>query len=110
MSTSGPGIPPTKNPELNKKSVAFLFAVGTILLVVPVGTVLSETAMCKSDVSACIHSEDYGFLVSSFPYLMLGGGVLIAFNMKRVSDLINSSLADEEGDEDSDDGSVASYS
>ena len=110
MTTPGPSIPPTKNVELSKRSVTILFVVGAILLVAPLGTVLSENASCKSDTSSCgIHSEDYRYLLSASPYIMLGGGVLIGFNMKRISDSINSSELDEEEDEE-DEGSFTSYS
>jgi hypothetical protein len=108
MSVPGFNTPSTKKIELSKRSVLILFAVGAIMLVVPLGTVLSENAICKSDTSSCIHSEDYGYLVSAFPYIMLGGGVLIGFNMKRISDAINAPVEDE-SDEEADDESLSSY-
>jgi len=79
-------------------------------LVAPVGTVLSENSMCKADASSCNHTEAYRYLVSAFPYIMLAGGALIAFNMKRISDHINSSQEDDDETEREDDGSYASYS
>jgi hypothetical protein len=105
MSASNPR---TAIPEVNKKSVVILFAVGAIMLVAPLSTVLSENSSCKADAASCIHSEDYRYLVSAFPYIMLGGGVLIAYNMKRISDAINSSSVDDENEED--DESLASQS
>jgi hypothetical protein len=39
---------------------------------------------------------------------MLGGGVLIGFNMKRISDAINAPVEDE-SDEEADDESLSSY-
>ena len=94
--------------ELNKRSVAVLFTVGAIMLVAPLSTVLLENSACKADVFSCDHSRDYGYLVASFPYVMLGGGVLIAYNMKKVSDFVNSSVDEEIGEED--DSSFKSFS
>ncbi|HYB03598.1 MAG TPA: hypothetical protein VED17_03990 [Nitrososphaerales archaeon] len=106
MRASGFNTPPTKRQELSRKSMVILFTVGAIMLAAPLGTVLSESAICKSDASSCIHSEDYGYLVSAFPYIMLGGGVLIGFNMKRISDAINAPVEDE-SDEGADDGTLS---
>ncbi len=108
MSTSGFNTPATQKIELSRKSVVILFAVGAIMLAVPLGTVLSQNAICKSDTSSCFHSKDYGYLVSAFPYIMLGGGVLIGFNMKRISDAVNAPVEDES--EGADDESLSSYS
>jgi hypothetical protein len=102
VSASGPN-PQSGRAELTRKSVVILFTLGAIMLVVPVGTVLSESSLCRANSSSCIHSEDYGDLVSFFPYVMLGGGMLIGFNMKRVSDSINSHQSRDDGrDEDED--------
>jgi hypothetical protein len=108
MSTSRSSDTPSRRTELTRKSVVILFAVGAILLAAPLGTVLTEYSICRSDSSACIHSEDYRYLVSAFPYIMLAGGILIAYNMKRISDSINRPL--DEGEEGTDDESLTSYS
>jgi hypothetical protein len=110
LSTSGSKAPAKESVELSKRSVVILFTVGAIMLAAPVGTVLSENSACRTDTSSCIHSEAYRYLVSSFPYVMLGGGILIAYNMKRISDSINSPALDDEDEEGEDDGSLASYS
>ncbi len=78
------------------------------MLVAPLGTILSENSICRADASSCIRSEAYGYVVASFPYIMLGGGVLIGYNMKRVSDSINSSGLDGENEEEDEGGSLAS--
>lgn len=80
------------------------------MLVAPLSTVLYENSNCKTDSYSCIHSKDYGYLVSSFPYVMLGGGLLIGFNMKRISDTLNSHSPNENEEEEEDDDSVASVS
>jgi len=79
------------------------------MLVAPLGTVLSENSICRVNATSCDHTEAYRYLVSSFPYIMLGGGVLIAYNMKRVADSINSS-SDDESEEEEDGSSFSSYS
>jgi hypothetical protein len=92
--------PNQRNVEITRKSMVVLFTVGAILLVVPVGTVLSENSICSANPSSCIRSDSYRYLVSAFPYLMLGGGILIAYNMKRISDSISAKEIDEEENED----------
>jgi hypothetical protein len=88
--------------ELTKRSIAIFFSVGALLLVIPVGVVLSENSACRANASACIHSDAYRYLVSAFPYIMIGGGLLIGYNMKRISDSINlHNLEDETEDEES---------
>jgi len=99
-----------RNAELNKKSLVILFTIGAIMLVVPVGTVLSENSICRSDAAACNHSAEYRYLVSAFPYIMLGGGILIGYNMKKISDHINAEDFDDKGDEEDRSGSHIFYS
>jgi hypothetical protein len=76
------------------------------MLVVPLSTVVSENSACRADASSCNHTAEYRYLVSAFPYVMLGGGVVIAYNMKRISDHA-AHIAEE--DEDDDSGALASY-
>jgi len=99
MSTYRPNSHPTP-VEISRKSVIILFTVGAILLVVPVGTVLSENSICRADAASCIHSDAYRYLVSAFPYVMLGGGILIGYNMKRISDAARIPELDEESEDD----------
>jgi hypothetical protein len=91
----------TKRPEMTRKSIFVLFAIGSLMLVIPLGTVLTENSICRSSASACIHSDGYRYLISSFPYVMIGGGLLIGYNMKRISDSINFEESDEESERDS---------
>jgi hypothetical protein len=105
---SKPSAGQNTNVEVSKKSVVILFAVGAIMLVAPLGTALSENSLCKTNATACNHSDDYRYLISSFPYIMLGGGLLIGYNMKRISDSINAQHIDDQEEEDDD--SLASYS
>lgn len=89
----------TRRPELGRRGVLFLFAIGALMLVIPLGTVLAENSACRANSAECIHSEAYRYLVSSFPYIMIGGGLLIGYNMKRISDSINAEEVDEESDD-----------
>jgi hypothetical protein len=89
----------TKRPEITRRGVILLFAIGSLMLVIPLGIVLAENSTCGANPTECIHSEAYRYLVSSFPYIMIGGGLLIAYNMKKISDSINAEEADEESDE-----------
>jgi len=73
------------------------------MLVVPLGTVLAENSICRSNAAACIHSDEYRYLVSLFPYIMIGGGLLIGYNMKRISDSINKEESDGESHKDNSD-------
>lgn len=109
MSSTGPN-PQSRRAELTRKSVALLFAVGAIMLVAPVGTVLSESSICRADALSCNHTEAYRYLVSAFPYIMLAGGIVIAYNMKRISDHINSSSRDDDESEREDGRSLPYYS
>jgi hypothetical protein len=70
------------------------------MLVIPVGTVLTENSICRASASACNHTDAYRYLVSSFPYVMLSGGLLIGYNMKRISDAMNFDHRNEEMDSD----------
>ncbi|MFI5420420.1 MAG: hypothetical protein ACHQ1H_05590 [Nitrososphaerales archaeon] len=96
----------TKRPENTRRGVILLFAIGSLMLVIPLGTVLAENSVCRANSLECIHSEAYRYLVSSFPYLMIGGGLLIGYNMKRISDSINAEEEDEESDESRSDSLV----
>lgn len=95
--------------EPTRKSVVLLFTVGALMLVAPLSTVLIENSACRSNVLDCNHSDYYRYLVSAFPYVMLFGGALIAFNMKRISDYTNARAAIEDEEEEDDDGSLSSY-
>ena len=86
--------------ESTRRSIVLLFSVGALMLVIPVVVVLSEYSDCRANVSACIHSDAYRYLVSAFPYIMIGGGLLIGYNMKRISDAINSENHDNETEND----------
>jgi hypothetical protein len=89
----------TKRPEITRRGVILLFVIGSLMLAIPLGTVLAENSACRANSAECIHSDAYRYLVSSFPYVMIGGGLLVGYNMKRISDSINAEEEDEETDE-----------
>ena len=48
--------------ELTRRSIVVLFSVGALMLVIPVGVVLSENSICRANPSSCIHSDAYRYL------------------------------------------------
>ena len=88
--------------ELSRRSIVIFFSVGALMLVIPVGVVLSENSACKASPADCNRTDAYRYLVSAFPYIMIAGGLLIGYNMKRISDSMNEeNLDDETGNEES---------
>ena len=70
----------------SRRSIITFFAVGGILLVFPLALVVTTNPVCGIDSSAICSTPAYKFGLSFFPYLMLAGGLIIGYNMKRVSD------------------------
>jgi hypothetical protein len=92
------GRPAIRRPEPSRKSILLLFTIGSLMLVVPLVTVLASAQLCRSDASECFRSEAVRLTFSGLPYVMIGGGILIGYNMKRISDSItyDARLDDEE--------------
>ena len=88
--------PNFRRPEPSRRSIFILFAVGSCLLVIPLAVVLSANYFCRIE-GVCHPTEDYRIEVSAFPYVMIGGGIIIGYNMKRISD---AARYDEERDGD----------
>jgi hypothetical protein len=55
------------------------------MLVLPLALVVSSSPSCGPG-TICSRSNLYRFGFTLFPYIMLGGGVIIGYNMKRLSD------------------------
>ncbi len=72
------------------------------MLVAPLGVVLSAANVCKSNPAPCVNSIAYKDSVTFLPYVMIGGGVMIAYNMKRISDSLGGSESDGGGDNGND--------
>ncbi|MHB8568211.1 MAG: hypothetical protein ACYC7D_09130 [Nitrososphaerales archaeon] len=86
-----------------------LFVIGGLLLVSPLLIVVNWPSKgCESsNPSYCSVSPFYRTAVTILPYFMIIGGVIIGYNMKRISDSINSkSQEEEESGEDSGDVST----
>jgi len=98
MDSSPSDYTATKRPEITRRGVVLLFAIGSLMLVVPLGTILTENSMCKANPTSCINTQSYRYLVSAFPYIMIAGGLMIAYNMKRISDSINYEEPESESD------------
>lgn len=74
----------------SRDSIVALFVAGALLLVVPLFFVLSFGAQpCGQPRplgASCSLPALYKGVVSILPYVMIIGGVLIAYNFKRISD------------------------
>lgn len=68
------------------------------MLVLPLALVVATTPACTSESGSLCSTSSYKFGLSFFPYVMLAGGLIIGYNMKRVSD----SLRPPEGTRDAD--------
>jgi len=95
-------LPPPSNGMREKKvrsrkSVIVFFAVGILMVCIPLVIVFGWSAeTCRGTVQDfCLGSKLYRTSTTILPYVMLIGGAVIAFNMKRVSDMIYSSDEDD---------------
>lgn len=92
---------------LSKSSIIKFFVVGSILLVSPI--VLAafwQTTSCNHEFEdLCLGSQFYKSSISFLPYVMIIGGLIIGFNMKRISDSI---IANEKEDSDTDESNDGS--
>ncbi len=72
-----------------RDSLIAFFLVGAVLLLAPLILVLVLGAHTCSVVAvgdACTLTSIYKVIFPSLPYIMLVGGVLIGYNLKRISD------------------------
>jgi hypothetical protein len=90
----------------SRKSIIALFAVGSLMLVIPLAVVLGSVQLCRSDTTTCFRSEPVRVIFTAFPYVMIGGGVLVGYNMKRVSDSITYDPKRDAADEEDGDNTV----
>jgi hypothetical protein len=83
----------------SKRTLGAFFAVGAILLVAPMALVFfwtpDPTCTHSAQRASLCNSEIYNRTISFLPFVMLAGGAMIAFNMKRISDA-NKVLSEEE--------------
>ena len=74
----------------SRRSIVTLFVVGAILISGPVVLVINwpSGSSCSSPFmkAVCQGSRLYRASADFFPYLMLIGGVIAAYNMKRIAD------------------------
>jgi len=73
---------------LGKRSVLAVFLIGGLMVVVPFLLVLNWSSnTCSADLlNFCRGSQFYKTARTIFPYLMLAGGAIVGYNMKRVYD------------------------
>jgi len=88
-----PAFTDRRRKEIPRASVIKFFVVGGLLLVTPLVAVMNwPTRGCEfSTENVCFGSEAYKVSVTLLPYVMLIGGVIIGYNMKRISDSMNES-------------------
>ena len=76
--------------KLSRRSVVTFFVIGAIFISAPVVLVISSPSgsSCASAFmrEICQGSRFYWASVNFFPYLMLIGGLIAGYNMKRVAD------------------------
>jgi hypothetical protein len=64
-------------------------ATGAVLLIVPVALISvwgSQNCTTSPAASYCIPSKDFKVAIDFLPFLMLIGGILIGYKMKKISD------------------------
>jgi hypothetical protein len=81
----------------SSRSLKIAFSVGAIMLVLPLALVVSSSPSCTPG-SVCSKSNVYRFGYTLFPYIMIAGGVIIGYNMKRLSDSLRPSEPTENED------------
>ncbi len=72
-----------------RNSLVALFVMGAILLLIPLIFILlvgGHACNVGVLVNSCTLPSNYRIMVPALPYLMVVGGVLIGYNMKRISD------------------------
>ncbi len=76
-------------PSLRASTVAY-FAVGGLLLVLPLLLILTwGSSSCTQGFNVpiyCVSRSEFKFSASFLPFVMLMGGVMIAYKMKSISD------------------------
>ena len=92
-----------RRPDPTRRSIVLLFTVGSCLLIVPLAIVLIGSPLCRAD-SICSSNQDYRVEISTFPYVMIGGGILIGYNMKRIADSMKFDNSENGESEDGDPG------
>jgi len=87
-----------KRGNPSKGSIFVFFIIGGLLVGLPLILVLTwSSTPCRGAVQVfCLGSHLYRMSVLIFPYVMLSGGAIIGYNMKRISDMIFASQEEEE--------------
>jgi len=86
----------TPKDKLPRKFFVRLFAIGGILLVVPLILIISADTVCTGGAVGCPNSSTIRIIDTIFPYPMLLGGLLIGYGMKKVTDSKQEESEDEE--------------
>lgn len=68
---------------------------GLILLLSPVVLVVFQSSNCSSEKTLCFAENVNKYVDTFFPYLMLSGGLFIAFGMRKIADSLLVETEDE---------------
>jgi len=97
-----------KRGELTRRSILLFFLIGGVLLVVPLVIVFSwDPRTCTSTPVglSCKVPSVYAATVRFLPFVMILGGVIVAFNLKRISDSMRLHEEEEESESGEEEGS-----
>jgi hypothetical protein len=80
--------------------LARLFSVGLLLLIVPITVVFFQGYTCTAKSYFCFGIRANKTIDALFPYVMLLGGLLVGYGMKRLADLKQEEAKEQEGSSD----------
>lgn len=83
-------------------AVAKFLLLGIILLISPIAIAVIQESACTGSQTYCLGNTINGYVDTFLPYLMLSGGLFIAYSMKKIADSHRAEPEDEvEPDEQS---------
>jgi hypothetical protein len=82
-----------------------MLGIPLVLVLLFGNTGCTSSSLALNPLSICHSSKASGRIIEFLPFLMIIGGVLIAYNMKKISDsfLPEKDLSDEENEEEQED-------
>jgi hypothetical protein len=89
-----------KRKQPSRGSIVTFFVVGSLMIAGPLALMLNWPSVgCSSQLTqgACRGPQLYKTSITILPYVMLAGGAIVVYNMKRVSDSISAEGDDPEG-------------
>lgn len=68
---------------------------GLVLLISPVVVVMFQSSACNPEQASCFGDSVNKYVDTFFPYLMLSGGLFIAYSMRKMADSLLVETEDE---------------